>query len=150
MTRSFRAELHVPASPDAVWAVLAELSGWARWNTVVPVDLAPLAPGSTLPLRLRVAGRTLVATTRVVACEPGRALAWRGGVPGLFTAVHGFDLLPSGDGTTIVHHETFRGPFAPLFLALLGPGKEARYGEVNARLAAEVGRVGAADGRPRG
>lgn len=136
MALRFEAEAVIDATPDAVWAVLADLPGWDRWNTVVPVAPPPLAPGVALTLALSRRGRTVEVGVRVIVFEPARRLAWRGGVPGLLTAVHGFDLRPEGAGCRIVHHETFRGLLAPLLPWVLGPGHAARYAAVHERLAA--------------
>ncbi len=109
---------------------------------MVPVAPGPLAVGDVLPLRLTVRGRQGVARPRLVAVEAERALAWRGGVSGLFVAEHGFRLSASGRGCTVVHHESFSGLLAPLVLSLLGPDHGARYAEVNVRLAERVAAAG--------
>lgn len=135
MTRRFRAETSVDAPPEVVWSVLADLPGWTLWNTVAPVAPAALAVGARWSLQLRGGPRVRV---RVVVCDPGRALAWRGGVPGLLDVVHGFELVADGGGCRIVHHEEFRGLFGPLVPWLLGADHGDMYGAVNARLAAAV------------
>lgn len=139
MTLRFRAETWVPAPPDAVWSVLAALPQWSDWNTVAPVAPAALELGATWRLALLARGATRHARVKVVACEPGRALAWRGGVPGLMDVVHGFTLHAADEGCLLVHHESFSGLLTPLVPWVLGREHGAMYGAVNARLAEVVG-----------
>jgi hypothetical protein len=134
MTLRFWAEIRVDATCDAVWAVFADLPGWSGWNTVSPVTPAALEVGARWTLALHARGAERRARVRVVTCEAGRALAWRGGVPWVLDVVHGFTLRPDGDGCVITHHETFVGLLAPLVPRVLGPRHGDMYGAVNARL----------------
>jgi hypothetical protein len=138
MTLRFAAETRVDAPCDAVWAVLADLPGWSRWNTVSPVAPAALEVGARWTLALHARGATRHVTVRVVTLEPGRALAWRGGLPVLLDVVHGFELRPDGDGCVITHHEVFQGLLAPLVPRVVGAKHGDMYGAVNARLVEAV------------
>lgn len=128
----------VNASPAEVWAVLCDLAGWPRWNSIHGRAPEGLSAGAPLRLTLFVAGRSVPARAAICRYEPERALIWQGGVPGVFQAVHGFELQPDGDGCRVTHHESFTGLLVPLGLALLGSEQDAMYGRVNAALARVV------------
>lgn len=138
MTLRYRAETRVDAPCEAVWEVLSDLSGWARWNTVSPVMPASLVVGAAWSLTLHARGAQRRVSVRVVTCEAGRALAWRGGLWGLLDVAHGFELRPDAGGCVITHHETFVGLFTPLVPWVVGPEHGAMYGAVNARLVEAV------------
>lgn len=138
MTLRYRAETRVDAPCEAVWAVLADLSRWSTWNVVSPAMPATLELGARWTLALHARGAARTARVRVVTCEAGRALVWRGGVPGLMDVVHGFELRADGGGCLITHHETFAGLLTPLVPWVVGPDHAAMYGAVNARLVEAV------------
>lgn len=141
MTRRFEAVIQISASPGEVWRVLTDLASWERWNTVVPRrPRQQLAEGGRFPLRLSVAGLRVPARARLVRVEPERALVWRGGVGGLFTAEHGFELEGDGQITALRHFEVFRGVLKRPVLALLGPYHAQMYERVARALAEQVTR----------
>jgi hypothetical protein len=131
-----RFELAEP--PDAVWAALTDFDRWAAWNPIIPgvrgsprtgarLTLSLISP--VLPLR-----RPLPVRVRVLAFEPGRALRWKGGVPGIFTAEHGWQLEPAGSGTAVVHQECFRGLLVPLLARRMERTLPASYEAMNVGL----------------
>lgn len=108
-----RTESFIAASPDKVWSVLADFPRWGEWN---PLNLSAVGEARLgAKVRMRFAnlagkpGSVIVQTTRLVACEPGRELAWRGDVPLLFHGRHGFLLTAEGTGTRVVQTEALRG-----------------------------------------
>ena len=54
-------------------------------------------------------GSTIAQTVTVTRAARGRALAWRGHVPLLFTGDHLFDLRPEAAGTRLLHSEMLSG-----------------------------------------
>lgn len=109
-----RAESIVPASPEQVWAVLADFARYGEWN---PLNLE-VRGQAKVGTKARMVFRNLAATggegmirqtVRIVAAEPGRELAWSGHVPLLFAGRHGFLLTPAGEGTHVLHTELLGG-----------------------------------------
>ena len=106
-----RAESIVPASPEQVWAVLADFARYCEWN---PLNLevdgeAKVGTRARMVFR-NLAGQGVIRqTVRIVAAEPGRELAWSGHVPLLFAGRHGFLLTPHADGTHVLHTELLGG-----------------------------------------
>ncbi len=128
-TDSLTTEIHIDAPPDAVWAVLADLPGWAEWNPFIRAISGDLRPGARLTATMAPQGRRPMTFRPVVASVmPGEHLSWRGRlvVPGLFDGTHSFDLAPQGKGTRLTHGETFAGLLVPLVPAAQFAGDFAR------------------------
>lgn len=105
-------ELAIAASPEAVWAVLADLSAWPTWNADVKSMSVegPLEPGTTF--RWKSGSSSLVSTLQSVV--PPRELGWTGVTMGIH-AVHVFWFEPRDAGTLARSAESFRG-FIPSVL----------------------------------
>ena len=134
--RNFSHELTTDAPPEDLWSVLSDLSSWSSWNTLTGVAPDGVRVGGALRLRIALGPFRLPARARITEVAPNQRLTRAGGVPGLFTAVHGFELTPTqAGGTKIRHHEAFRGLLVGPVLALLGAGHADMYGRVNVGLA---------------
>ena len=99
------------SDPAAIYALLADGSTWPTWSPIDAFEL--LAPGEGTPegpgaVRLFTTGRHK-SRERVVECRPGKVFSYVL-VEGLplrgYTAV--VTLTPTGGGTTINWHSTFR------------------------------------------
>ncbi len=142
-----RTESFIDAPPGEVWAVLADFARWGEWN---PLNLSAVGEarlGAKVAMRFaNLAGKpgsVIAQTTTLVACEPGRELAWRGDVPLLFHGRHGFLLSPEANGTRVVQTEALRG----LLPATWSKAKIARdfvpaYEAADRALAARVAALG--------
>lgn len=129
----------IDASCDAVWAALVDLPSWPTWNVVHPDPAPPPVEGEGTRLRLQLRpGRGVTVSARWEVVRPGRALAWSGGVPRVFKAVHGFELTPEGEGCRLRHHETFSGALHRPAMRLVARTLLERYREVNDALARHV------------
>jgi hypothetical protein len=113
MGHLIRTESLIPASPDRVWAVLSDFRRWPEWNPLNLSAEGPLEKGARVRMTFRnlagLPGSVIRQTVRLVACEPGRELAWTGDVPLLFHGRHGFVLRPEGAGTRVVQTEALSG-----------------------------------------
>lgn len=143
--RELRAEIVIDASPDQVWAMLADLGRMPELSTEL-VTMRPLLRGG-----LRVGQQYLGINRRhwvywptrssVVTLEPGRALAWHTASSG---ATWIYELEPAADGTRVVHRRPVPSgltwlsrAFAPFFLggsAGHADELEQHLGETLARL----------------
>jgi len=113
--RYYEATATIAAPADAVWAVLTDAPGWARWDSGVDGVDGRLAPGEKVTIRSSAApGRSF--PVRVDAFDPPRMLRLRGGMPlGLFTGVRTFTLSSRGGGGTEFHlREEYTGPLLGL------------------------------------
>jgi len=106
-----RTEAIIPAMPDAVWAVLADFERYGEWNPLNLEAYGAAKVGAKVKMVFRnLAGKGVIRqTTRIVAAEPGRELAWSGHVPLVFAGRHGFLLTPHAEGTHVLHTEVLGG-----------------------------------------
>lgn len=136
--------LAISAPPDAVWAVLTEFAAYPEWNPFIVKASGGLAKGGRLSITVALpsrGGQRVGFRPVITVLEPGRMLAWKGGLPlpALFDGVHYFRLEPAGtNGTLFVHGERFDGLAARLLgrrIMALRPDYEA----MNLALARRVG-----------
>jgi len=103
----------IAAPPARVWAVLTDFAAYPRWNPVISRVRTELRVGAGIRFRIKIEGTPEIGlAARIVRCDPGRELAWRGGaplVPALAWGEHYFRLAPAGDGTEFTHGEEFGG-----------------------------------------
>lgn len=113
MAHLIRTECLIPAEPARVWAVLSDFAAWPDWNPLNLSAEGPLAEGAKVRMVFRnLAGRpgtVIRQTVTLVACTPGRELAWTGDVPILFHGRHGFLLSEEAGGTRVVQTEALSG-----------------------------------------
>lgn len=107
--------IDVAAPPEAVWAVVADLSrhpALAGSGEVLSVRASgPLAVGTTWESDERVSGRSFVARSECVEFDAPRTLAWKSWPPPLvkgnpdsvLEATWWFRLSPGGAGTRVEH-----------------------------------------------
>lgn len=113
--KSYDATATIQASPETIWAILTDASGYAGWDSGVEGVDGTIAPGETIKVRSEAnPGRTF--PVKVTDFQPGRSMTWTGGMPlGLFKGVRTFRLSPAGDGATRFEmREEYTGPLLPL------------------------------------
>ena len=113
--KHYEASSLVNASPDAIWAVLVDASGYSRWDSGVVRVEGRIAVGEKLKVTSEVNPKRAFAIT-VTEMDPGRRMTWTGGMPlGLFKGVRTYTLVPQGDGMTkFTMREEFTGPMLPM------------------------------------
>lgn len=113
--KAYDATTLIDATPAAIWAVLTDAPGYARWDSgVLRVD-GRIADGEKLKL-VSEANPKRTFALRVTEFRPGERMTWTGGMPlGLFRGVRRFTLTPQGNGTTrFTVREEYSGPLLPL------------------------------------
>jgi hypothetical protein len=114
--RSISAAVDIAATPQQVWAVLADLDAYQEWNPFIQSASGELTVGSRLTLRMVPAhGRALTFRPKVLDAQPGVLLRWIGRlfVPGIFDGTHQFALENHGGHTRLTQSEIFRGLLIP-------------------------------------
>ena len=147
--RSISAVVDISATPERVWAVLADLAAYPQWNPFIRSASGELAEGARLTLRLAPAGgRAMTFRPTVLAARPGKLLRWIGRliVPGIFDGTHQFTLEDLGGRTRLTQSETFRGLLVP-FTGTTMTRTEAGFHALNQALKERAER-GPADDRP--
>ena len=138
-----RTEAVIAASPERVWAVLADFDRYGEWNPLNLEARGLAVPGARIPMVFRNLaagpGQTISQTVTLVACEPGKSLAWAGHVPLLFKGRHHFTLEAAGDATRVLHGEDLGGLIPMTFsTARIARDFVPAYEAVNVALAARV------------
>lgn len=117
MALHFETSIDIDAAPDAVWAVLSDLSAYADWNPFIREASGELAVGARLDLKMQPeGGRAMRFRPTVLSAEPGRELRWRGRLvaPGVFDGEHHFSIEPTPGGSRLLQEERFTGVLVPL------------------------------------
>jgi uncharacterized protein YndB with AHSA1/START domain len=112
----------VRASPEIVWAILADPAGYAAWNPEILSIAGRFAAGERITARVRVGGGAIRSVPmRVTAFEPKTRMEWTGGLPlGLFVGRRTFTVSPHPDGAEFRMHLSMTGPLASPILKSLG------------------------------
>lgn len=127
-------DVHVAASPEDVWDVLADFSRHKQWSPSFRLRGSSAEQGSRVTVVASVVpGPPLVLPAVVLRSERGRVLSWGGRVPGLMRLAHTVELSRVGDGTRISHMEVFDGPGAVALTPVKGR-LEREYALMSERL----------------
>lgn len=128
------ADVHVAATPEVVWDVLADFAAHPQWSPDFRLRGRAAREGARVTVvASMVPGPPAVLPAVITRAERGRALAWGARVPGLLRAAHSFELEPVGEGTRVVHREVFEGP-SVLVLRPLSGLLEREYATLSDRL----------------
>jgi len=103
--------IEIAATPENVWAVLADLASYPKWHPVYLGVTGQLAAGSTLSITTThpTSGRTMTATVKVLTADPGTELRWVSKLLGVTISKRIFRLSPTAGGTSLVQAGTYRG-----------------------------------------
>src|SRR5580658_9903290 len=109
--KTMSATIQIHAPPEAVWAVLTDLSRYPEWNPLFREASGEVAVGKRIKLRSAhpANGRMMTVKPKIVAAEPGAELRWTSSLPGIISGEHSFTLSPVDGGTRLVQSESFRG-----------------------------------------
>src|SRR5258707_78755 len=96
----------IAASPERVWAVLADGEAYREWNPEIVGVEGSLAPGARITAQVRLGdGAIRRVPQHVVEFEPPHRMTWVGGLPlGLFVGRRTFTVTPVADGVEFRMH----------------------------------------------
>jgi hypothetical protein len=110
MAHQVSTTIDIAAAPEAVWAVLADLSSYPHWHPAFQSVTGQLVPGGRLTITAAFpTGRTMTAKVTVLAAKPNAELRWASRLLGLTISERSFLLTPADGGTSLVQAETYRG-----------------------------------------
>jgi hypothetical protein len=111
---SFAVRRTINASPDRVWALLTDGTGYSGWNKAVVSLRGTIALGEKIKL-VSVADPDRTFTLKVAQLDRPSRMVWASGMPfGLFKGVRTYSLRPHDGGTEFAMEEVFSGPLAGL------------------------------------
>ncbi len=103
-------EIVVPAPAEAVWGVLTDPAGYAEWNPIFVRVEGEFREGAEMHYRMRDhTGKESDVTSKVVRFAEQQLLNQFGGLRGILTFDHTWQLEPVEGGTRIIQHEEYRG-----------------------------------------
>ena len=103
--------IEIAATPENVWAVLADLASYPKWHPVYLGVTGQLAAGSTLSITTThpTSGRTITAKVKVLTAEPDTELRWASKLLGRTISERKFQLSSTSDGTSLVQAGSYSG-----------------------------------------
>jgi hypothetical protein len=101
----------IAATPENVWAVLADLDNYPQWHPYYQSVTGQLTVGSTLTIRTTSpsTGNPVTLKVKVQAVQPGSELAWASKLAGITTIKRRFLLSSADGGTELTQAGTYRG-----------------------------------------
>lgn len=113
--KKFSATTTISASPQMIWRILTDASGYPQWDLSMDHIEGRLAPGETVKFFTKLSPQAF--PVKVTGFEPNRKLVLTGGLPlGLFKSERTHTLTPGSDGTTTFQtEEIFSGVLLPVF-----------------------------------
>lgn len=112
----------IQATPEMVWKVLTDATGYADWNPeIIGID-GRMALNQRITVRVKLgSGAIRRVPMRVTAFETPSRMEWTGGLPlGLFVGRRTFTVTPRDGAVEFRMHLRMSGPFAPLILKAVG------------------------------
>jgi hypothetical protein len=133
--RTMSATIQVGASPQAVWAVLTDLTRYPEWNPLFREASGEVAVGSRITLRSvhPANGRMMTIKPKITVADPDAELRWVSSLPGIINGEHSFTLTPVDGGTRVEQSETFGGLLSVL-ATKTSTRAEASFRELNEAL----------------
>jgi hypothetical protein len=103
--------IEIAATPENVWAVLADLASYPKWHPMYQAVTGQLTAGSTLTITSThpKSGRTMTAKVKVLTAEPDTELRWASKLLGRTIREREFRLSSTADGTSLVQAGTYSG-----------------------------------------
>lgn len=109
--KTFHTEIHIPASPEVVWEVLMDTKSYPAWNPVFVDVEGSYRNGAMVVNKVQSPDGVLTIKARISEFVPLRKLRQQGGLSGLLTFDHSWELVPVNGGTRLIQLEIDRGAY---------------------------------------
>jgi hypothetical protein len=92
--KTMPATIQIDAPPEAVWAVLTDLSSYPEWNPLFREASGQVAVGNRIRLRSvhPANGGLMTVKPKITVADPGAELRWVASLPGIISGEHHFTL----------------------------------------------------------
>ncbi len=113
--KTFQASASIRATVDAIWEILTDAPRYPTWNTTVDRVEGRITAGEKITVYAKLTSSRAF-PVKVTQFDPGKKMAWTGGMPlGLFKGERTFTLTPGSGGIVEFHMtEVFGGLLSPL------------------------------------
>jgi len=108
---SIRTLVEIDAPKNEVYAVLADLKSYPKWNPYHRSVVGNFVEGAELKIQvLRPDGKNIEVPPHMIRIVENEEIIWGGGIRGIFYGIHSFRLQEKELGKTILRHdEDFSG-----------------------------------------
>lgn len=142
MSKIVTTNITLSSPVEEVWATLASLPDYHRWNPFITSAAGTFTVGERLDITVQPPGsRSMRFRPWVTAVEPHHYVEWLGRlvVPGVFDGRHSFTLTSLAGGRTLLQQsETFSGAMVPFSGTILTRTREG-FTAMNEALRERVG-----------
>ena len=107
-----RQDILIQASPEKVWAVLADIDRWPDWQSSVSSAKLQGALREGAVFNWKAGGIGI--TSQLHTVTPSSAIGWTGKTLGAY-AVHNWRIIPQAGGTLVQVEESLQGILPKLF-----------------------------------
>lgn len=122
--------MEIGAPPKAVWELISNFEGWARWNPLYPKARAVAGIGDTVAATIVIPGmKPSDFSAEIDDWVPGSRLGWHTSNLGGLTRMTRYMVIePAPDGSSLfIHGEVFGGLLGSLVGRMLRSRVEAGY-----------------------
>ena len=144
MSLKLEHRLGIQAPPEAIWAVLFDIPGWARWNPLYPEASGQVRIGSKLTLKLTLDGREpQIITPTIIDWVPNEQIHWSlKMLGGLVKSTRYLEIEALGEtGCIFSNGELFEGALGPSIAKRLREPIRAGFAAMGEAVKAEVART---------
>lgn len=135
--KTLHTEITIQAPSEAVWTVLVDTDAWPTWNPLLKSLDGTLAVGSNVSVVIELEGKRSTMKPTILNVDKQSHLRWKGSlpIPGLFSGEHVFELVATGENSTILkHYEHFKGLLVPIVWPSMGNKLRAGFESMNVAL----------------
>lgn len=140
--RELYSEIVINGTPEQVWGVLTNFSGFPNWNPFVRRASGTVKQGERIEVYLQPPdGPGMMIKPTLTKAVPNLELRWLGHtvIPGLFDGEHIFTIEAlEADGVRFIQREVFGGILASPVLRLIGENTLRGFEAMNKALMAEA------------
>lgn len=139
MCYRIKTEIHIDKKPEEVWKALMDFPNYPKWNPFI-TSIKKVGDDELIAV-MRSGNSEMSFKPRILIQEKNKELRWLGklgGISGLFTGEHYFQLTPERDGTLFRQGENFSGIIAWLLLPFKYKEIRANFVSFNEALKALV------------
>ena len=133
--RKIETQIHIKASPAAVWAQLVDFERYPEWNPFLISVVGKAEVGGYLKNTIRNGERKeMKFEPEVLEVLTQKELRWKGKlfVQGLFDGEHYFRLSETTEGETLLTHgENFTGVLSSVLYAMIGKDTQVGFEAMN-------------------
>ncbi len=136
---SIRTAVEIDAPKEKIYAVLADLDSYPKWNPYHREVEGKFEEGADLKIFVsRPDGKEVEVPPHMLRIVENEEITWGGGVKGIFYGVHTFTLKSSGQGRTVLRQDEDFSGFAVGFADLPPDVIAEGYHQMNMALKAFV------------